>query len=57
MSLHEHTRDFVGRCLLEQEAYSTLEKLCVEVGSRLSGSEEERRALARYLGRLSSTQR
>jgi aminopeptidase YwaD len=44
MSLHEHTLDFLGRCLTEQDAWSTLRRLCEEVGTRLSGSDEERRA-------------
>ena len=44
MHLTEHTRDFISRCVTEQDAWSTLRRLCEEVGARLSGSDEERRA-------------
>ncbi len=44
MGIHDHTRDFISRCVTGQEAWSTLRKLCEEVGMRLSGSDEERRA-------------
>jgi Iap family predicted aminopeptidase len=44
MHLTEHTRDFISRCVTEQDAWSTLRRLCEEVGARLSASAEERRA-------------
>jgi Iap family predicted aminopeptidase len=44
MQLTDHTRDFVGRCVTDQDAWSTLRRLCEEVGTRLSGSDGERRA-------------
>ena len=51
MHLTEHTRDFISRCVTEQDAWSTLQRLCEEVGARLSASAEERRAMdPRWLG-------
>jgi len=52
MKLHEHTRDFIGRCMTEQEAWTFLSGLCEEVGTRLSGSDEERRAAEMVMGGL-----
>jgi len=44
MKLHEYSRDFIGRCVADQDAYSVLRHLCEEFGARLSGSDTERRA-------------
>jgi len=44
MTLHEYSRDFIGRCVADQDAYSVLYHLCEAFGPRLSGSEAERRA-------------
>ena len=44
MALHGYSRDFISRCVTEQDAYSVLTRLCEEVGERPSGSEQERRA-------------
>ncbi|TFH06007.1 MAG: M20/M25/M40 family metallo-hydrolase [Spirochaetales bacterium] len=44
MALHQFSRDFITRCITQQTAYETLTRLCDEVGSRPSGSDEERRA-------------
>ncbi len=44
MKIHDHTRDFISRCVTGQDAWSTLQRLCLEVGARISGSDEERRA-------------
>ena len=44
MSLHELTRDFVGRCVSEQAAYQVLCDLVERVGPRPSASPAERQA-------------
>ncbi len=53
MGLHEYSRDFIGRCTTGQDAYGVLRALCEQVGSRLSASEEERRATEMMISRLS----
>lgn len=53
MRLHDISRDFIGRCVAEQDAYSWLRILCEEVGPRPSGSREERRATELVMGSLS----
>jgi aminopeptidase YwaD len=42
--INEQTRDYIGRCLTEQDAWSVLRRLCQDIGTRISGSDEERRA-------------
>jgi aminopeptidase YwaD len=51
MILHDTTRDFISRCIIEQNAYATLTRLCDEVGARPSGSDAERRG-AELMGSL-----
>ncbi len=53
MDLHEYSRDFIGRCVTDQDAYGVLRALCEQVGSRLSASDEERRATEMVVARLS----
>jgi len=53
MKLHDATRDYLGRCMTEQDAWSLLRRLCEEVGMRLSGSEEEKQAAEIVRGELS----
>lgn len=52
MSLSTQTQDFIGRCVTGQDAWSTLRRLCDEIGARLSGSDEERRATDLVVGEL-----
>jgi Iap family predicted aminopeptidase len=52
MKLHDYTRDYVGACVTEQDAWSVLRRLCEEIGTRLSGSEEEVRAAEMVKGEL-----
>jgi aminopeptidase YwaD len=53
MDLHEYSRDFVSRCVTDQDAYGVLSVLCEQVGSRLSASDEERRATEMAISQLS----
>jgi hypothetical protein len=52
MSLHDLTRDFVGRCVAEQAAYPALCDLVERVGARPSASPAERQAVELVLERL-----
>lgn len=54
MKLHEFSRDFVGRCMADQDAFGVLRALCEEVGPRVSGSAEEARATEMVLSRLAA---
>lgn len=53
MTMHDYSRDFISRCVTEQNAYGILTRLCDEVGERPSGSESERRGAELMAGLMS----
>ena len=39
MALHEYSRDYISRCIPDQDAYARLCRMCDSIGPRLSATE------------------
>jgi aminopeptidase YwaD len=52
VKLHDYSRDFIGRCMTEHDAFGFLRSLCEGIGPRLSGSDGEARATEALLARF-----